>query len=43
MRDRVLFEIAIDSKLCGRDLKKLKIGVLLTVMKLTTGRWSFTI
>ncbi len=47
MRDRALFDLAIDSKLCGCDLVKLKIGTLITghdirtramVVQQTTGR-----
>ncbi|PTM86673.1 phage integrase family protein [Mycoplana dimorpha] len=36
MRDRALFDLAIDSKLCGCDLVKIKIGSLVTGMEIRT-------
>ncbi|MBX5227576.1 tyrosine-type recombinase/integrase [Rhizobium sp. NLR9b] len=36
MRDRALFDLAIDSKLRGRDLVKLKIGTLVTGHEIRT-------
>ena len=36
MRDRALFDLAIDSKLRGRDLVKIKIGTLVTDREIRT-------
>ena len=38
LRDRALFDLAIDSKLRGCDLMKIKIGTLSPVLKFDTGR-----
>lgn len=36
LRDRALFDLAIDSKLCGCDLVKLKIGDLVDILPIDT-------
>ncbi len=40
MRDRALFDLAIDSKLRGCDLVKIKIGTLITGGKFVLVPWS---
>lgn len=40
MRDRALFDLAIDSKLRGCDLVKMKIGTLVTATKFELVQWS---
>ncbi|MGO7585944.1 hypothetical protein ACC689_29080 [Rhizobium ruizarguesonis] len=40
MRDRALFDLAIDSKLRGCDLVEIKIGTLVTGQEIRTVPWS---
>ncbi len=40
MRDRALFDLAIDSKLRGCDLVEIKIGTLVRAQPFVPGQWS---
>lgn len=42
MRDRALFDLAIDSKLRGCNLVKIKIGTIVSAMKFEPALWLFS-
>lgn len=42
MRDRALFDLAIDSKLRGCNLVKIKIGTIVSAMKFEPAPWLFS-